>query len=98
MTPAPVHTRHPSAPRHPCYSRTMPRDERDRLVHDPFAFRSTNDGRIFISRGGRTVTIVAGASAKKLAAALTAATDSDAVQHLLARATGNYRRGNEGGR
>ena len=34
------------------------------------------------------------AAAGRLSAALSGAGDADAVQHLLARATGNYRHGN----
>jgi hypothetical protein len=60
---------------------------------EPFAYRRTKDGRVLISRRGRLVTTAAGAAAARLAAALDAAgDDEDAVQHLLARATGNYRR------
>ena len=40
------------------------------------------------------MTVVAGKEASALASKLAAA-DADGVQQLLARATGNYRRGNE---
>lgn len=63
-----------------------------RLVEDPFAYRVTKDGRILIDRGGRTVTVVAGHAAEALEAKLRRA-DPAGVQQLLARATGNYRRG-----
>jgi hypothetical protein len=63
-----------------------------RLADDPFAYRVTKDGRILIDRGGRTVTVVAGRAAEALEAKLRRA-DTAAVQQLLARATGNYRRG-----
>lgn len=63
------------------------------LDDDPFAYRITKDGRILISRGNRLVVTVAGAQAERLAAAL--GRDDDEDQQLLARATGNYRRGNE---
>ncbi len=48
-----------------------------------------------VSHHGRVVTTVAGPAAAKLMAALDTAVDAAAVQHLLARATGDYRRGNE---
>ena len=51
-------------------------------------------GEIAIRHHGREVTIVRGRAAERLAERL-AAVDDDGVQHLLARATGNYKRGNE---
>lgn len=66
----------------------------DALADDPFSYRVTKDGRVFIDRGGRIVTVVAGSAANALASKLQMADPSD-VQQLLARATGNYRRRNE---
>lgn len=63
------------------------------LEDDPFDHRITKDGSVVVSRGGRVVVTVGGARAAKLAAAL--GRDDDTDQQLLARATGNYRRGNE---
>lgn len=73
----------------------MPKDARNRLSLDPFDHRATKDGRVAIRRGGRLVTTLAGARAERLLRAIETAEDDDAVQQLLARATGNYRRGNE---
>jgi hypothetical protein len=64
------------------------------LDDDPFAWRITADGTVMVSRGGRHVVTVAGAKAAKLISVLESG-DHDAAQHALARATGNYRRGNE---
>jgi hypothetical protein len=61
---------------------------------DPFEHVVTASGQVRISRGGRVVTVVAGKDGARLADRLAAA-DPVRVQHLLARATGNYRRGNE---
>ncbi|WP_136708765.1 hypothetical protein [Agromyces sp. H66] len=69
-------------------------DERRRLVADPFDYRVTRQGGVIVSRGGRAVMTVGGHAAVRLVAALQRADDSQ-VQHLLARASGNYRRGNE---
>jgi hypothetical protein len=66
----------------------------DPFADDPFAYRVTKDGRVRIDRGGRTVIVVAGQDASALASKLASA-DADGVQQLLARVTGNYRRGNE---
>jgi hypothetical protein len=72
----------------------MPSRSPDPLGDDPFAYRVTKDGRVRIDRGGRTVTVVAGKDAIALASKLATA-DPEAAQQLLARATGNYRRGND---
>ena len=69
-------------------------DERGRLVADPFDYRVTKHGGVIVSRGGRVVMTVGGTDAGRLVVALQRADDSQA-QHLLARASGNYRRGNE---
>ena len=71
-----------------------PSGSAERLSTDPFAYRVTKDGRIRIERGGRTVAIVAGKAATALTEKLRLA-DEPVAQQLLARATGNYRRGNE---
>ena len=74
--------------------RVTTRRPRDPLANAPFAYQVTKDGRVLIDRAGRTVTVVAGRRAEALASKLAAA-DAAGVQQLLARATGNYRRGNE---
>lgn len=66
------------------------------LDDDPFDYRITKDQRVLVSRGGRQVVVVAGARAEQLIARL--GQDDDTDQQLLARVTGNYRRGNERGR
>ncbi|HLT61230.1 MAG TPA: hypothetical protein VK020_08565 [Microlunatus sp.] len=63
------------------------------LADDPFEYRVTKDDRVLVSRGGRQVTVVAGAAAAKLISRL--GVDDQQDQQLLARVTGNYRRGNE---
>ena len=69
-------------------------DERGRLATDPFEYRITKQGGVLVLRGGRAVMTVGGGNAARLVAALQRADESHA-QHLLARASGNYRRGNE---
>jgi hypothetical protein len=61
---------------------------------EPFTWQVTGDSRVLVSRGGKQVVVVAGASGVNLAAQLEAA-DDERAQQLLARATGNYKRGNE---
>lgn len=71
------------------------KDPRGRLITDPFEHRPTKDGRVLISRGGRPVATIAGPAARRLLHGIDEADDEQAVQQLLARVTGNYRRGNE---
>lgn len=52
------------------------------------------NGDIAIRHHGREVTIVRGRAAERLTARLASA-DDNVEQQLLARATGNYKRGNE---
>lgn len=65
----------------------------DGLANDPFAYRITKGGEVRVSRGGQVITVVRGTAAAKLASRLGQSDRLD--QQLLARATGNYRRGNE---
>lgn len=71
-------------------------DQRGRLVSDPFDYRIAKDGAVVVSRGGRPVTTVGGRDAGRLAAVLQRA-DDVTTQHVLARITGDYKRGNERG-
>ncbi|QEO13378.1 hypothetical protein FLP10_02320 [Agromyces intestinalis] len=71
-------------------------DARERLVTDPFDYRVTKQGAVIVSRGGRAVMTVGGRDAARLVAALQRADEAQS-QLLLARASGNYRRGNERG-
>ena len=59
-----------------------------------FSWERTKDGRVRISRDGRVVTTLAGKHAEAFMRRIEGASD-DAAQDLMARATGNYKRGNE---
>lgn len=72
----------------------MTEDARNRFEDDVFTHRITKDGKVLISTGGRIVTTLAGQQATKLVARLDGA-DRREAQHLLARATGHYKHGNE---
>ncbi len=70
----------------------------DALAADPYDWQATQAGHVLVFRGGRRVDTVGGKEAARLLARLEQADDAgdDArVQHLLARATGHYRHGNE---
>jgi hypothetical protein len=63
------------------------------LDDDPFDYQVTKTGTVRVFRGGREIVTVAGRAAEKLLERLGG--DDATDQQLLARATGNYRRGNE---
>ncbi len=63
------------------------------LISDPFSYRITKSGTVLVSRGGRMIVTVAGSQARALITKLGKSDESD--QMLLAKATGNYRHGNE---
>ena len=60
----------------------------------PFSYRATKEGKVFISRKGVVVTTLKGARAQAFLASVDGA-DDELAQLEMARATGNYRRGNE---
>lgn len=66
----------------------------DPLADEPFSYRTRADGSIEISHRSRPVTILRDAAAERFAARLRGA-DAAAAQQLMARATGNFKRGNE---
>lgn len=59
-----------------------------------FDYRATKDGRVLVSWRGRDVTTLAGIDASRFLAAAERA-DEAGRQHLMARVTGNFKRGNE---
>ena len=65
------------------------------LEDDPFSVQHTKAGMLRILRGSSVAVTLGDVRAERLAGALDAAESEDARQQLLARATGNYRRGNE---
>jgi hypothetical protein len=70
-----------------------PVDQRGRLAERPFSYQLTRD-KILITWQGRIVKTLAGDDAARFRVELTAL-DDDGVQLLLARLTGNFKRGNE---
>lgn len=59
-----------------------------------FGFRRRSDGSVSISHQGKAVTILRGESARRFLRRVEGA-DAEARQQLMARATGNFKRGNE---
>lgn len=66
----------------------------DPLGDEPFSYRARADGTIVISYHAAPVTLLRGRAAERFAARIA---DADAAtgQQLMARATGNFKRGNE---
>ncbi len=69
-------------------------DKRGRLESDPFSWRQTKSGIVFIERGGKTVTTLRGKAAEQFVRKITALND-DGAQLLMAKQTGHYKHGNE---
>ena len=72
-------------------------DARGVLEEAPFSFQASKDGKVFISWHCRQAVILQGAQAKQF---LRRVQEADAMQAqlLMAKATGNFKRGNEKGR
>ena len=71
-----------------------PIDARGKLAELPFSYRVRKSGEIQISWQGRVVTTIRGLAAEQFLARMDQASDDEA-QHLMARATGNFKHGNE---
>ena len=62
----------------------------------PFSWLSRADGTIVIRYHDAPVTLLRGRTAERFATRIAGADDT-AAQRLMARVTGNFKRGNEGG-
>jgi hypothetical protein len=71
-------------------------DKRGKLAEEPFDIQITRD-KVLVRFRGRLVRTLTGADVDEVRTAV-AAGDPEAVQLLIARKTGNFKRGNEGGR
>ena len=71
-------------------------DARGRLRDEPFSWTRRADGTIVIAHEGRPVTTLRGTAAERFAARIEGL-DARAAQHVMARATGNFKHGNERG-
>lgn len=68
----------------------------DPLAHEPFSYTATKQGALHLHARGRIVKTLKGKQAARLLGKLEAA-DSAQVQLLLAKATGQFKFGNERG-
>lgn len=69
-------------------------DKRGKLDEEVFSYRATKDGRILLYWHEKHVKTLAGAEAKKFAERIDGADDKEA-QLVMAKATGNFKHGNE---
>jgi len=68
----------------------------DSLGDEPFSFHARADGSIVISHRAAPVTTLRGKAAATFATRMAGVgTDAAAAQQLMARATGNFKRGNQ---
>ncbi|WP_199615198.1 hypothetical protein [Paenibacillus alkalitolerans] len=70
-------------------------DKRNRLDEEPFSYRVTKDGTIFLENEGMQVKILRGKDAEKFLQKVDSVENAKEVQLILAKATGNFKRGNE---
>ena len=69
-------------------------DRRERLTAEPFSFRVTKEQRVRIAHEGREVVVLGEKESIRFLQAAEG-TDAAAQQLLMARITGNFKRGNE---
>ncbi|ANE48978.1 hypothetical protein SY83_16630 [Paenibacillus swuensis] len=66
----------------------------DRLDEEQFTYRITKDQKVIISFHGKQVTILTGKESNKFMSRIGSA-DFREAQLMMAKATGNFKRGNE---
>jgi len=69
-------------------------DKRNRFDEDIFSYRARKDDKVFISWQGKQVTILRGKEAQKFLVNVADA-DRRTAQLVMAKATGNFKHGNE---
>jgi hypothetical protein len=69
-------------------------DRREGLADEPFSWAARADGTVIISYRSAPVTALRGQRAARFLDRV-AAVDAGGAQQLMARATGNFKRGNE---
>ncbi|MFJ7731661.1 hypothetical protein ACIQXF_07160 [Lysinibacillus sp. NPDC097231] len=70
-------------------------DKRNRLSEEPFDFQITKKGTVVIYYEGKQIKIVKDQAERLIAKIKEAEDNKTAVQLLLAKITGNFKRGNE---
>ncbi len=70
-------------------------DKRNRLDESPFSYRTSKDNTIFLDYENRQVKILKGKEASKFLERMEVAEEDKAKQLIMAKITGNFKRGNE---
>lgn len=70
-------------------------DKRNRLEDNPFSFKISKDNTVFIEFHGKRVKILKGKEVEKFLKRIELAGNDKEVQLILAKITGNFKRGNE---
>jgi hypothetical protein len=71
-------------------------DKRGRLMEEPFSYSITKKGMVIIYYEGKQIKMIKDKEAERLIEKINAVEDEKAkVQLLLAKITGNFKRGNE---
>jgi len=71
-------------------------DKRNRLDDEIFTYRASKDGKVFLYWLGKQVKVLKGEEARRFIDQTTGLPHKDA-QLVMAKATGNFKRGNERG-
>jgi len=69
-------------------------DRRSKLIEQPFSYKIINSERVIIYRNNKQVMFIKNREAVKLQTKLINKSDEQ-IQLVLAKITGNYKRGNE---
>ena len=69
-------------------------DKRNKLDEEVFSYRTGKDGKVFLSWRGKEIKILKGSDAAKFLARIEGMDHKDA-QLVMAKATGNFKHGNE---
>lgn len=70
-------------------------DKRNRLEENPFSYQISKDNTVFIEFHGKCVKILKGKEAEKFLKRIEVAENGKEEQLILAKITGNFKRGNE---
>jgi glycine/serine hydroxymethyltransferase len=70
-------------------------DKRNRLDEAPFSYKITKNHTVLIDYYGKQVKLLKGKDAEKILEKIKIAENEKAVQLILAKITGNFKRGNE---
>jgi proteasome assembly chaperone (PAC2) family protein len=70
-------------------------DKRNRLDEAPFGYKETKNNTVFLEYFGKQVKILKGKEAERFLNKINAAKNEKEKQLVMAKITGNFKRGNE---